>query len=179
VDRRFALLLALLGGFLPAGSHAATVADAPKDALDEVIINARREKLSVLQKEIEKTEDRFIEAYNRINTKPEYQISCSRVVRTGTWISVRECKPKFVDSATEDEAREYQTAIVMPGAAMPVAGQAELIIAGMVPAYQKHLLEVINKNANLRGLIHEQIALEKHYQEVRRMKFKGHWVVRD
>jgi hypothetical protein len=193
LNKRSVLLLALIQVSLLGGAQSIAL-DAPKDAqkntnkqdtLDEVIISAHKEKLSALRKDIEKTEDRFIEAYNKINTVPEYQIRCRREVHTGTNISVRECKPKFVESATEEEAREYQLGVAtLGGLGMSPPGvltsvPSESIIAEKVPGYQKHLLEVINKNSKLRKLIHEQEALEKHYQELRNQKFNGHWFVRD
>jgi hypothetical protein len=183
VNGRSALLLALFGCLLLAGSQAALAGTvAPKSAnkaelLDEVIINARKEKLSKLTHELEKSQDRFFEAYNQINTVREYQVHCSEVTHTGTWIRDRECKPQFIDTATAQEAREYLDTLSIPGASMGTP--AAITIAARMPDFQKHVQALVDKNPQLRKMVIEYNAQIKHYQDVRKLKFKGHWFVWD
>jgi hypothetical protein len=181
--------LALSGGFFLGGTQAALAgvvapqSTAPetakgaqqgtknKDALDEVIIRARKEKLSVLLEEIEHSADRFFEAYNQINTKPEYKVSCGMEVHAGSWIHAHECKPQFYLDATAEDARDFLASMTTPGAG--VGASAGPIIAAKLPDFRKHLVAVINRNPSLVKLLREHAALEQHYQEVRKLKFKG------
>jgi hypothetical protein len=139
------------------------------DPLDEVTVRARRESLNKLRQEIEKTEEAFYKAYNKANTEPDYRINC-RDEKAGQSY-VRVCNPRFVDKANEDETQGFFYGY----AAIP----AGLVVAARRPAYQKHMREVIQKNPELIAAAGKYYELSKHYDAVRKEKFKGHWLVWD
>ncbi len=56
---------------------------------------------------------------------------------------------------------------------------AAITIANKMPDFLNHMLAVVNKDPKLVKMIFELEALNKHYQEVRKQKFKGHFFVRD
>src|ERR1700722_12210181 len=74
-----AVLLAVICGFLCAAADAAdTSAPMPKGdsdkhaPIEEVTVEAHKEKLSQLRLEIKKSVDDFYDAFNKANTVPEY-----------------------------------------------------------------------------------------------------------
>jgi hypothetical protein len=139
--------------------------------LAEIVITARAEKLSKLEKKIEKSEDAFYEAYNKVNTEPEYKVYCNVEVVTGTHRSVHSCKPQFVHTATSAAVDAFFSghAAIPPGA----------VIAVKMPGYRKHLREVAEKNPELIKALRDYYTLTKHYESVRKEKFKGRWLVWD
>jgi hypothetical protein len=139
------------------------------DPLDEVTVHARRESLNKLHEEIGKTEEAFYKAYNKANTEPDYVINC-RDDRAGM-SNVRVCNPRFVDAANEAETQGFFSGV----AALP----AWVVVAARRPAYQKHMLDVVQKNPELIAAARKYYELSKHYDAVRKEKFKGRWLVWD
>jgi hypothetical protein len=180
VNGRFVLLLSSMGCLCPGGPYTAMAGAATpsgivtgtEEELEEVIIIGHQEKLSVLERKIEKTQDRYFEAYNKANTDPEYQYHCSKEVPIGSLIPERVCRPEFVDEAIRDEAEDYM-------AGRDIGEHASNVIANRMPDFWKHMLAVVNKDPKLVDMALEINALQKHYQEVRKQKFKGHFFVRD
>lgn len=141
------------------------------DPLEQVVIAARRERLSKLHQKVEESEEAFYKAYNKDNTEPEYDVNCHSFAPTGTHILQHACKPVFVDRAFEDETDAF---LGGHAAAAPRA-----VIAEEMPAYVKHLREVVAKDPKLIGALRDYDALAKHYEAVRKAKFKGRWIVWD
>jgi hypothetical protein len=147
------------------------------DPMEEVTINARRESLNKLREEMGKTEEAFYKAYNKANTEPDYQINCrdervhmdDRLSLAMTY--VRACNPRFVDKANEAETQGFFYGY----AAIP----AGLVIVSRLPAYQKHMLDVVQKNPDLIAAARKYYEIAKHYDAVRKEKFKDHWLVWD
>jgi hypothetical protein len=139
------------------------------DPLDEVTVLARRESLNKLRQEIGETEETFYKAYNKANTEPDYVINC-RYERAGM-SNVRVCNPRFVDAANEAETQGFFYGY----AAIP----AGLMVAAKTQAYQKHMLDVVQKNPALVAAARKYYELSKHYEAVRKEKFKGRWIVWD
>jgi hypothetical protein len=142
------------------------------EPLEQVIIAARKERLSKLHQKIEESEDAFYKAYNKENTEAEYQVNCRKRPPTGSHIDQHVCTPAFVDRAYEDEAGAF-----LGGYAPPPPPMA--LIAEKIPAYEKHVREVIAKNPKLIAALRDYDALNKHYEAVRKAKFKGRWIVWD
>ena len=141
----------------------------PTDPIAEVEINAQREKLYVLRKELVKLEDQFYAKYNEINTNNQFDVHCRMERRTGTNLSARVCTPVFVDNATEDEARAFLEGRTITPASM--------VILEKTPAYKKNLLDVSKANPELRKVLMEIDTLQKRYEVVRKKKFKGKVIV--
>jgi hypothetical protein len=148
-----------------------SVPQKPADPLAEVEINAQREKLSAMRAEIVKLEDRFYTEYNKLNSDHQYDMVCTVEAPTGTILQSRKCQPAFVNTATRDEALGF-----LGGYSVP---PASVVVNGKWPDYEKNMLGVINKHAELRKLIRERDALEKRYQAVRKQKLKGKFIVFD
>ena len=137
--------------------------------LDQIIIEARREKLNDLRAELEKTEDAFYEAFNKINTEPEYATHCTRKSHMGTRMLDRVCTPMFVDTASEAEAEA-----ILEG--RPVIPARESIMDKW-PDYKKKLLTLTQSDPQLRKIAHDYAVLSGHYEAVRKEKHKGKWFV--
>ena len=141
------------------GSH-------PSDPQNQVIIAARKERLRELTHEVAKSEDAFFDAYNHINTRRQFDVHCSLETATGTLISKRVCKPRFVVSARENEARNVMESMIPLAegkSASPHGESANQAINDQFRDYQEHLLEVVRKDENLRKMLVEYEALKKRY----------------
>jgi hypothetical protein len=147
------------------------IAQKPADPLDEVEINAQREKLSVMRAEMVKLEERFYGAYNKLNSDDQYDIVCAVEAPTGSNIHSRVCRPVFVNRATEEEAQGFLLGYSVP--------PAKMVILAKSPDYEKNVLAVINQHPELRRIVREREALEKRYELVRKKKFKGRLIVWD
>jgi hypothetical protein len=166
-----------------AATDTAASADAQQDSPgqqnspDEVIIAARREKLSHLRAELEKIQIAFYEEFNKINTDPEYETHCRYKSRPSSRILVHVCTPKFVDTAVEAEAevftRNYQDGKFY------YAPPADGVILEKMPSYRKKVLELTHKDPALGKVARDYLALTKHYESVRKAKLKGKWFVWD
>jgi hypothetical protein len=160
-----------------AATDTATSAEAQQDtpnqqnSLDEVIIAAQREKLSRLREELQKTENAFYEEFNKINTDPQYETHCRFKSRAGSCILEHVCTPKFVDTAFEVEAQAFTRNYYAP--------PANDVILEKMPSYRKKVLELTQKDAKLGKTARDYLALTKHYEAVRKQKFKGKWFVWD
>jgi len=160
-----------------AATDTAASADAQQDSPsqqsspDEVIIAARREKLSHLRAELEKTQIAFYEEFNKINTDPEYETHCRYKSRPASRILEHVCTPKFVDTAVEAEAQALIRNYYAP--------TADGVILEKMPFYRKKVLELTQKDPALGKVARDYLALTKHYESVRKAKLKGKWFVWD
>jgi hypothetical protein len=146
-------------------------AEKPEEPIDNVIISAHREKLTMMRAEVVKLENAFYDEYNKLNTDPQYDIQCLIEARTGTLIKKRVCRPVFVNTATAEEARGFLTGDPVP--------PANMVINDKWADYEKHALAVINKNPKLLKMIKEREAAAKRYETARRKKLKGKLFVWD
>jgi hypothetical protein len=138
------------------------------DPLEQVIVAARQEKLSKILQKIVRSEEAFYSAYNKANTQPEYHVNCNSTI-DALRMHHHVCRPVFVDRANEDE-----TAAFFGGYA---AAPAWTVVAINMPGYRKHLRDVVEKDPKLIAALRDYDALTKHYEAVRREKFKGTWLV--
>lgn len=139
--------------------------------LDEVIVNARKEKLSQLRKQIEMAQDAMYDTYNQINTVPEYRVNCRTETSAATRMQMHMCKPRLVNDATEAEATAFLTGEPFR--------PSDSVINEKMPAFEKHLRDVVRKNSKLQKAVLDYGALVKHYEVVRKEKFKGKWILWD
>jgi hypothetical protein len=171
---RVALLCAPL--FTMAGASAFTEESAhsgPVEPEDRVIVAARKEKLSQLVRDIAKSEDAFFEAYNHVNTVPEYNVHCTVETSLGTHISHRECTPQFVNTAREDGSMNI-IASLAEDVPTPAHGQtSNQVINDKTADYKKHLVAVVSQDPKLLKMLHDYDALKKQYETLRHEKIKG------
>ena len=136
------------------------------DSQNQVIIEARREGLRELTHEVAKAEDAFFDAYNHVNTKRQFDVHCSVETATGTLISKRVCKPRFVAAARENEAwnvMESMIPLAEGRSTSPHGENANQAINDQMRDYKEHLLEVVRQDGNLRRMLVEYEALKKRY----------------
>jgi len=133
--------------------------------VDEVTIEAHREKLSRLRAEIKKAADAYYEAFNNVNTVPGYETHCNDELRPGTRIARHVCTPQFVESATEGDVQSF----FFGNASIP----ANVLIALRYRGYIKYLRELTEKDPKLHQAALDFDALTQQYQRVSREKVKG------
>jgi hypothetical protein len=151
----------------------------------QVEVNARRAKLSVMRAEMATLEDRFYTEYNRLNADHQWDVFCDLEAPTGSHIKLRVCRPRFVDDAMALAATLGGGRIVTSGRTAE-SGQYTAdretpitLILRKWPSYEKNMLSLINRNPQLRRMADERETLGKRYEAARRQKFKGKIIVLD
>jgi hypothetical protein len=141
------------------------------EPMPEVEINARRESLRHLRSEVVRLEEGFYAKYNELNTDDQYDIHCGRAVPTGSVLRRRECTPVFVNRATEAEAQAFL-------GGYPVVPASSKIVR-LWPDFEKTLVKAIQTHPELQQLARAHAEAQKHYEVVRKLKFKGKIFVLD
>jgi hypothetical protein len=144
--------------------------------LEQVIVEATRDTLAKLGKEVQQSEYRFYERYNELNENPDYAIKCSHETSTGTRFRRVACEPVFKSKAEQVEARDFIVAFGggdhvsgMTGAppGPPVAGgtfgPATLATAAGRPGFRKNMIEVTTRSPELTRMAQEHAALWKRF----------------
>jgi hypothetical protein len=145
--------------------HVQDTATIEISALDEITITGRYEKLSAMKKEYEQLEDRFYDAYNKLNTNHLFDIECASEAPTGSHIMVRTCQPTFIERALEAETDAW-----LQGHAGPPAWAT---VQEMMPAYQENIRDKVKKNPKLLELLMKRNAAAERYAAARKKKFQG------
>jgi hypothetical protein len=159
-----AAVLALLP-WAPASS-AATVATSTQE-IEEVQVVGKR--LYQMRQDIIEAEERFFALYNELNKEDDFDVHCREDVPTGSRIARRTCRVAFVEKAQAEEARAFLTGDYAP--------PPDLVALERSAEYRKHALAIINANPQLRRLIREREALEKKFNDTRKARFKGRWIL--
>jgi hypothetical protein len=148
--------------------------------LDEIIVDAKREKLSKLHAEMVKTESELYASFNTLNTDPEYETTCHEETDVHTRMQARVCTPKFVDSALEVYGQALARGVAFGRLSEQFPLDPAITIDSKMPAYRKHFLDAVQADPKMKKLSSEYYALYKHYQALRKAKFKGvKWFVFD
>jgi hypothetical protein len=156
------------GLFIAADADAAGLTD---ELVPEVEINARRESLRHLRSEVVRLEEDFYAKYNELNTDDQYDVQCDQTEPTGSTLRRRECHPVFVNRATAAEAYAFLGEDPVP--------PASSVIVRKWPAFEKTLLKAIKTHPELQKLAATHAAMQKRYEVVRKLKFKGKVIVLD
>jgi hypothetical protein len=156
------------------------------DRLSEVEIRAEREKLWRMRAEMRTLEDQFFEQYNAINTADELDIRCNlepgQRIRFGD--TRRICQPAFGEKAAtlcsggggggSADAGLLGLGGSLAGSAVgPACWPLFMHQTSKWAAYEKHMLELINRYPQLRKIVSDREALQKRYDEVRQGMLKG------
>jgi hypothetical protein len=140
--------------------------------LDEIEVDAKREKLSKLRVEMVKTENEVYASFNSVNTDPEYETRCHEETDSQTRMRGRVCTPKFVDTALAEYAAERLRG------EEPI--DPAVIIGEKMPAYRKQFLATVQANPKIKKQSSNYYTLYKRYLALRKAKFKnGKWFVFD
>jgi hypothetical protein len=87
------------------------------------------------------------------------------------------CAPKFVDTATEVESQALVRGL--QDGHFYWAPPASEVIKEKMPAYRKRVIELARNDPKLGKTARDYLAQTKHYEAVRKQKFKGKWLVWD
>jgi hypothetical protein len=132
--------------------------------VEEVTVEAHKEKLNKLRREIKKSVDDFYDAFNKANTVPEYETYCRDEIPTGTRIASHVCRPKLVDDANQSGTQTFFDG----HAAVP---PSTLVALGM-PGYKQHLEALIHDDPNVRQAALHFDELTQQYAATSREKVK-------
>src|SRR5215831_10568043 len=123
------------------------------------IINGHGGSLRELRQEAEKAEEAFYDAFNEVNTVPEYRTHCGMEMPIDTHIPKHVCKPESADTANKNDVNLVLYAI-RPGFVQNRGGVGALsgrpeqpsasVINGKMPDYRKHIRELVHKDPKLR-----------------------------
>lgn len=176
---RRATWLAGLAFFSPF-TDAADVTQPPANVvLDEALVNAKRMRLDELRREMTRLEDQIYARYNDLNTVDKFDVVCSDYTRTGTRISRRYCRGVFEDQIKTEEGqvvgrslqRIYDPYAKVPPASVELPEPPVPKILAQIPAYQKHMRQVMEKDPQLRQWLRERAAVAKQMERTRREMF--------
>lgn len=137
------------------------------EELDEAKVRAT--KLWQMRENIVAAEERFYALFNELNKDDDYDVHCKMEAPLGSNIKRRVCRIAFHEEAQAEEAQ----AMVRGEYAKP----AQMVVMERYPEFQKTALAVINSNLRLRQMVREHEEMEKRYEEERKRRFKGKWIL--
>jgi hypothetical protein len=147
-------------------SAGASVADTDlQPSLEEVTVEAHKLKLSKLRQLINKSVDNFYDTFDKINTVPGYDTTCSDERRESSYVKHHVCTPRFVHDATQDETQGYFYGY----ATIPAASLVML----RMPGYKETLESLIHSDPRLRQAALDFEALKERYDAVSKEKVKA------
>lgn len=174
---RFVLIAAVLLLLGPL-TFAADATEPPAEVtVDEVVVRAARLRLDEQRREIERLEDQIYARYNDLNTDDNYDVICSDYTRTGTQLTQRYCRPMFEEQAKIEEGRVAFQALQLIRESQKMAGSVQLPespvpkILAQMPAYQKHMKKIVEKDPQLRRLLRERAAVAEQMERTRKEMF--------
>jgi hypothetical protein len=157
-----AILLAVICASLCVAADAADTSaqtqtgDSDKQApVEEVTVEAHKEKMSKLRLEIKKSVDDFYDTFNKANRVPEYETHCRDEKPSGSYIASHVCRPRLIDDANEQDTQAFFNNT----AAVP----ASTLIALRMPGYKKHLEALIHDDPDVRRAALRVDALTEQY----------------
>jgi hypothetical protein len=147
-------------------AHGASDSSAEPQA--EVVVEATREALVKLGKEVLQSEHRFYARYNELNTKREYAVHCYDDPHTSSRFKRHYCQPQYQSDAEAAEGRDYALYIGsvsgLGSPSMPLPMPRELAIAAGRPGFQKNMVDVVKKNPELQKMLQEHADLWHRYE---------------
>jgi hypothetical protein len=132
--------------------------------VEEVTVQAHKEKMSQLRLEIKKSVDDFYDAFNKANTVPEYETHCRDEKPWNSNIAHHMCTPRLMDDANEQAAQGFMDGF----ATVPAA----TLIALRMPGYKNHLQALIHDDPNVRQAALHFDALTQQYAATSTEKLK-------
>lgn len=152
--------------------------------LDEVKVIAEREKLNAMREELRKLEEQFFAAYNKANTRPEYEIVCKTEASRSGRLTQRFCEPAFLIEAMRDAEEFACPNVIRTGShvgrrdssgkcSVTAVRCANPATRTKVPDYQKSMTEILARNAELRRLLEERQKLAERYDALLKQSLGG------
>jgi len=175
---------------LVSGLLVAPLVYAAEEPIDTVTVEATRENVAKLARQVKMAQMNFYELYNQINKDRDYAIECEEAAPTGTRFKQTTCQPKFKSNAQAEEARQFLIAfsgggsdqatgtpggvygphglMPMPPPAAPGGSYAAALGDAHRPTFQKHVQELTEKNPKLMKAAQEHADLWKRYYRLYR-----------
>ena len=163
----------------------------PGSGVDQVTVEATRDNVVKLEKQVKMTELKFYELYNTLNKNRDYAIDCEDTPATGTRFKRSNCQPVFKSKAEQEEARQFLIAFGAgdqvtgtPGgvtgpahinapppepsaAASAMSSSAGPAAAGR-PGFKQNMIDITKKSPELTKLAQEHAELWKRYYRLYR-----------
>lgn len=167
----------------PAPAQATTVtppaaAASPTEITEEVVVRGTR--LYELRAAIVAAEDKFFARYNELNKVDDFDIQCSVTAPTGSKLKERGCLTKMQLRAQSDQAREFVQMLQDQAAGLsgtPPITDPNTVFLARYEDYKENMLYLLKMNPELRRLVREREDAEKRYNEERKRRFKGKWIL--
>jgi len=176
---------------LVVGLLVAPLVHAAQDPIDTVTVEATRENVAKLEKQVKMAQMHFYELYNQLNKDRDYAIECEEAAPTGTRFKQTTCQPKFKSNAEAEEARQFLIAfgggdqatgtpdgvggpapVFRPQTPPPVAAggayAAAMGAASGRPGFEQHVKDLTEKNPKLLKAAQEHAELWKRYYRLYR-----------
>jgi hypothetical protein len=116
-----------------------------EDKLDEVLVQANRNQILQMRRELTHREDQFYQTFNKLNTDNQFDIICDNGAHTGSVFRHRTCRARFEQDAN---AADFQ-AWWMGNASIPPAQ----VIAVKRIEMRKVLIELLTAHPELRAAV--------------------------
>jgi hypothetical protein len=136
-------------GAQPAVEPAPPATDPP----DEITVTGQR-SLSTLDRDIGMATEKFWELLNGALDDPQFEVTCGRVVETGTRISERTCMTRFA----RDEITHWAQAFLRG-----VPDDPQPRIARKNRELNRKIVEAVNTRPELRAAVEELARLKQEY----------------
>lgn len=171
--------LAALLLWQPTAFAAEATSPREEELLEEVEVRGADARLSELRQEMSRLEEEIYARYNDLNKIGKYEVLCSDYARTGTRLERRYCRPRFEDDAKTEEGRMVLLARqqIMDqrslAASVQIPESPVLKILAEMPAFQKNMREIVEKDPQVQRLLQERAAVAEQMQRTRRGLFGG------
>jgi len=132
--------------------------------VEEVTVEAHKEKMSQLRLEIKKSVDDFYDAFNKANTVPEYETHCTDEKPPNSNVVRHVCRPRLIDDANQSDTQAF-----FNGTAAVPAGT---LIALRMRGYKQRLEALIHEDPNVRQAALHADALAQQYAATSTEKVK-------
>jgi hypothetical protein len=180
--RMSALLPALI--LLSQGIVTTVAASTPVEGtLDELVVEARRTRLTELRNEMIRLEDEFYARYNELNDNDDFDIHCAREAKVGTRLERRYCRAVYENEILAVEGRDYHIDLLRccdlstpipagterPPPQPPVP--AIVLIEARKPDFRKTMVQVTTEHPELAQLLRERAEAAQRYEATRRKLF--------
>jgi hypothetical protein len=144
-------------------------------ALEEVLIEGNRNSLSSARKAIDDAEDRLYARFNELSEGDAFDIECSVEAPTGTLLKRRMCHVKGLQPWDRAGA---ESILFSAGGTVSMV-MTHVMREGFIAESKKRMRDLLRKDPELLRALLERARLEKHYEELRKEKFRNRWVVWD
>lgn len=155
----------------------------PESTLDELVVEAKRTRLTELRNEMIRLEDEFYSRYNELNENDDFDIRCTREAKVGTRLERRYCRAVYENQILADEGRDYHLDLlrccdlstpVPKGAERPPAQPpvpAIVLIEARKQDFRKTMVQVTSSHLELAELLRQRAEAAQRYEATRRKLF--------